>query len=79
MHVMMLSHDRSNSRVKYRERDIDVHDERSELIVCTGLGAAMVADLGDELISDLADRGHAEPTVQGVMAHLDLVKSEGGA
>jgi hypothetical protein len=76
MHFMMLSHGLSKSPGKYRERDIYVHDELSEQIVYTGPDAAMVADLIDELISDLAGHGHGheEPTVQAAMAHLNLVK-----
>lgn len=73
MHFMMLSHDLSKSPGKYRERDIYVHDERSEQIVYTGPDAAMVADLIEELIADLADHSQEEPTVQGAMAHLNLV------
>jgi len=73
MHFMMLSHDLSKSPGMYRERDIYVHDERSEQIVYTGPDPAMVADLIEELISDLAGHGNEEPTVQGAMAHLNLV------
>lgn len=73
MHFMMLSHDLSKSPGKYRERDIYVHDERSEQIVYTGPDAAMVADLIDELVSDLAGHSQEEPTVQAAMAHLNLV------
>lgn len=73
MHFMMLSHDLSKSPGRYRERDIYVHDDRSEQIVYTGPDPAIVADLVDELMSDLADHGHEEPTVQAAMAHLNLV------
>lgn len=73
MHFMMLSHDLSKSPGRYRERDIYVHDERSEQIVYTGPDSAIVADLVDELMSDLAGHGHEEPTVQAAMAHLNLV------
>jgi len=73
MHFMMLSHDLSKSPGTYRVRDVYVHDERSEQIVYVGLDPAMVADLLDELISDLAGHGHEEPAVQAAMAHLNLV------
>jgi Fic family protein len=73
MHFMMLSHDLSKSPGRYRERDIYIHDERSEQIVYTGPDSAIVADLVDELMSDLAGHGHEEPTVQAAMAHLNLV------
>ena len=78
MHFMMLSHDLSKSPGRYRERDIYVHDERSEQIVYTGPDAEMVADLIDELILDLAGHSQEEPTVQGAMAHLNVVMIEGG-
>jgi Fic family protein len=73
MQITILSHDLSKSPGTCRERDIYVHDERSEQIVYTGPDAAMAADLIEELISDLADHGQEEPTVQGATAHLNLV------
>lgn len=73
MHFMMLSHDLFKSPGKYREREISVHDERSEQIVSTGPDPAMVADHIDELLWDLAGHRHEEPAVQAAMAHLNLV------
>ncbi len=53
MHYMMLSHDLSTSPGQYRQRDICVHDERTEQLVHNGPDPAVVPDLVDELVADL--------------------------
>lgn len=73
MHFMMLSHDLIKSPGQYRERDIYVHDERTEQIVYTGADPTAVPGLMDELVADLSDRGADDPIVQAAMAHLNLV------
>ena len=73
MHFMMLQHDLGKSPGQYRQREIFVHDERTEQVVYTGPDASDVPALVAELVESLAvDRG-ADPLVQAAMAHLDLV------
>jgi Fic family protein len=73
MHFMMLSHDLTKRPGQYRERDIYVHDDRTEQVVYAGPDPALVPELVEELIADLAAPGHTEPIVLAAMAHLNLV------
>lgn len=73
MQYMMLSHDLSKSPGQYRQRDIYVHDERTEQLVYTGPDPTLVPGLMDELVQDLGREDGEDPVVHGAMAHLNLV------
>lgn len=73
MHFMMLSHDLGTSPGQYREREIYVHDERSQQVVYTGPAPDEVPGLMRALVQDLQAHANEDPVVQGAMAHLNLV------
>lgn len=73
MHFMMLAHDLSKSPGQYRERDIYVHDERTEQVVYTGPPADDVPRLMDQLVTVLNRTDAEDPMVHAAMAHLNLV------
>lgn len=73
MHFMTLSHHLSASPGRYRERDIYVHDERTERIVYTGPDADVVPELVGELVGQLGRPSDHDPLVDAAMAHLNLV------
>ena len=73
MHFMMLAHDLTKSPGQYRQRDIYVHDERTEEIVYTGPDADDIAQLMAELVADLNKADGEDPMVHAAMAHLNLV------
>ncbi|GEL96052.1 Fic family protein [Cellulomonas composti] len=73
MHFMMLSHDLSKTPGQYREREIYVHDERTEQVVYTGPAPDDVPALVSELVDDLARHDGDDPVVRAAMAHLNLV------
>jgi Fic family protein len=73
MHFMMLAHDLGKSPGQYRQRDIYVHDERTEEIVYTGPAADDVPRLMAELVTELNKPDGEDPMVHAAMAHLNLV------
>jgi len=73
MHFMMLAHDLSKGPGQYRQRDIYVHDERTEEIVYTGPSADDVPRLMGELVTDLNRADGEDAMVHAAMAHLNLV------
>lgn len=73
MHFMMLAHDLAKSPGQYRQRDIYVHDERTEEIVYAGPASDDVPGLMAELVTDLNKADGEDPMVHAAMAHLNLV------
>jgi Fic family protein len=73
MHFMMRSHDLGTSPGQYRQRDVYVHDDRTEQVVYTGPDAADVPALVSELVTDMNREDGEDPMVHAAMAHLNLV------
>lgn len=73
MHFMMLAHDLSTSPGQYRQREIYVHDDRTQQVVYTGPDADEVPRLMDELVIAQTRDDDEDPLVHAAMAHLNLV------
>jgi len=73
MHYMMLSHDLSKSPGRYREREIFVHDEKTDEIAYIGPQGEDVNALMAEFVDPLGTTHSGDPFIDAAMAHLNLV------